>query len=78
LGVPVGYHRRALHFNLLPITAKGFSLQSLRFSGKFRNISSFLATQAKSDVWYTACYISSTGEIGGFSPFLHSTVAQTA
>ncbi len=50
----------------------------LRFSGKFRNISSFLATQAKSDVWYTACYISSTGEIGGFSPFLHSTVAQTA
>ncbi len=50
----------------------------LRFSGKFRNISSFLATQAKSDVWYTACYISNTGEIGDFSPFLHATIAQTA
>ncbi|HEX7415448.1 MAG TPA: hypothetical protein VF411_15515 [Bacteroidia bacterium] len=52
--------------------------QHLRFSGKFRTISKFLATQAKQDVWYTACYISVTGDIGDFSPFLHATIAQTA
>jgi hypothetical protein len=50
----------------------------LLFSGKFRNISTFLAAQAKQDVWYTAAYISVTGELGQFSPFLHSNVAQTA
>jgi hypothetical protein len=50
----------------------------LMFSGKFRNISTFLATQAKQDVWYTAAYISTTGVLGQFSPFLHSNVAQTA
>jgi hypothetical protein len=51
---------------------------TLLFSRKFRNLSTFLAAQAKQDVWYTACYLSTTGDIGEFSPFLHSTVAQTA
>jgi hypothetical protein len=50
----------------------------LMFSGKFRNISTFLATHAKQDVWYTAAFICITGELGQFSPFLHSNVAQTA
>jgi hypothetical protein len=27
LGVPLGYKRRALHFNLLPVTPSGFTLQ---------------------------------------------------
>jgi hypothetical protein len=50
----------------------------LKFCTKFRNISNFLAAQAKSDVWYTACYIGESGEMSNFSPYLHSTVAQTA
>jgi hypothetical protein len=50
----------------------------LKFCTKFRNVSNFLATQAKSDVWYTACYISQSGDMSNFSPFLHSTIAQTA
>jgi hypothetical protein len=50
----------------------------LKFCTKFRNVSNFLAAQAKSDVWYTACYISESGEMSNFSPFLHSTIAQTA
>ncbi len=50
----------------------------LKFCTKFRNVSNFLATQAKSDVWYTACYISESGDMSNFSPFLHSTIAQTA
>jgi len=50
----------------------------LKFCTKFRNISNFLAAQAKSDVWYTACYIGESGDMSNFSPFLHSTVAQTA
>jgi hypothetical protein len=29
MGVPFDYKGPAFHFNLLPITAKGFSLQSL-------------------------------------------------
>ena len=50
----------------------------LKFCTKFRNISNFLATQTKSDVWYTACFIGTSGEMSNFSPFLHSTIAQTA
>jgi hypothetical protein len=50
----------------------------LKFCTKFRNVSNFLAAQAKSDVWYTACYIGESGEMSNFSPFLHSTIAQTA
>ena len=50
----------------------------LKFCTKFRNVSNFLAAQAKSDVWYTACFISESGDMSNFSPFLHSTVAQTA
>ncbi len=48
------------------------------FSGSFRTISTFLATQAKQDVWYTACYIGTTGAMSAFSPFLHTTVSQSA
>ncbi|MHB8260026.1 MAG: hypothetical protein ACYDCN_06325 [Bacteroidia bacterium] len=50
----------------------------LKFCTKFRNISNFLAAQAKQDVWYTACFIGESGAMSNFSPFLHSTIAQTA
>lgn len=50
----------------------------LKFCTKFRNISNFLAAQATQHVWYTACFIGEGGEMSNFSPFLHSTIAQTA
>jgi hypothetical protein len=49
--------------------------QHVMFSGKFRNVSTFLATYQKQTVWYIACYISSTGETGEFSDPLSANIA---
>jgi hypothetical protein len=50
----------------------------LLFSGKFRNISDFEAADLNQSAWYTGAFISTTGEVGGWSPFISATILQTS
>ncbi len=45
------------------------------FSGKFRSVSNFGMTYKRQQVWYIACYISTTGVVGNFCDPLSGTVA---
>ena len=45
------------------------------FSGRFRSVSNFAMTYKRQQVWYIACYISTTGVVGNFCDPLSGTVA---
>ena len=45
------------------------------FSGKFRSVSNFGMTYKRQQVWYIACYISTTGVVGNFCDPLSGTVS---
>ena len=51
----------------------------LLFSGKFRNLSNnFPTANLNQTAWYTAAYISTTGAVGDWSPFVSGTITQTS
>jgi hypothetical protein len=45
------------------------------FSGRFRSVSNFSAVYKRQQVWYIACYLSTTGVIGNFCDPISGTVA---